>query len=552
MSFDGVFMHHIIDELKQTLIEGRITKIYQLSDFSFLFTIRGKQKHQLLISPSKQNTRMHLTKATYQKPMQPPLFCMILRKHIEGARIDAITQQGNDRIAFFELSSKDELGDFVKKTLIFEAVGKDANLVLTDHNNIIIDCLNHTHPFEDKRTMIPGARYEPLTDTRTNPFDNTKAKDIFQTHVLDSPTSLMHAFEGIGPTLAKIWFNRQERSDFQSLNTIIHDQTFQYSKEKHTIFANTALSHIDGKTVTFDNANTMLDQLFINMEDKNKTEQLYKTLEKNIKQHIKKHTHKIEKLSQSLDKNKHAKDNRIKGDLLLANQHQIKRGSRHIEAFDYEQNKPVMIPLDPTLTVVENANRYFKAYKKQKKSIPHIKQQIIRSKNERTYFTMLEDQIKHADLSDLEEIKLELQQYGYLKQRQKPSKKLSKKAKHLTFTDEDGITILVGKNNTQNAEITHKIAAYNHVWFHVQGFAGSHVVAQTTLDSISETTIRTAAQLAAYYSKMRHSSSVPVDYTEVRHIKKIPGQKPCFVTFTHQKTIYIDPDETFIKTLKHQ
>ncbi len=550
MSFDGVLMHHVIQELHETLRAGRISKIYQLHDFSFLFHIRREKTKHLLISPSPHNTRMHLTKGQYDKPMQPPLFCMFLRKHIEGARIEKITQHNNDRIALFTLNTTNELGDSVNRTLIYEALGKDGNLILVDDSDTILDCLNHTHPLEDRRTMIPGAKYHYPEDDRINPFDREKSKTLLATQRIDAPKALVEHFQGIGPLFATEWYQRRKDDGHETLMAMLEEKNYTMAKGKKIVFANIDLTHYRGEKTTFTSPSELIDHVFTDMMDKNRYNQEYKTLKQFIERQIKKQTRKIENLNKDLNANMQADENRIKGDLILSNQHKIKKGDRSVTLHDYEHQKDVNITLEPTKSPVENANRYFHAYKKQKKSLPHLKRQIVKSKNERTYFNLLESQLAHADLNDLEEIKEELQNYGYLKKRTGKKKQASRKAKPLRFIDDNGVEILVGKNNKQNGELTHKVADYNHVWFHVQSFQGSHVIVKTTWNNLTETTIRTAAHLAAYFSKMRHSSSVAVDYTEIRNIKKIPGQKPCFVTYTKQKTIYIDPDETFIKTLK--
>ncbi len=548
MSFDGTMLSYVTKELSETLEKGRINKIYQLSDFTFLFTIRRQKTHTLLISASRQSARIHLTGADYEKPMQPPMFCMFLRKHLEGARIEAIAQKDNDRIATFTIATTNELGDRVKLYLIFEALGKDANLILTDQDHKVLDCLHHTHPLETARTMIPSATYDYPEDDRVNPFDKDALENRLETTPISDHKDLLGNIQGISPLFAKEYLHRKSIDPRTSLHAMLHEAKFQILESDKLYFSYFDITHIRGARTLLETPSELLDHIFSKREYKERYKQQSKDLRTIITRETKKQQRKVEKLTRQLGKTEDADTLRKMGELLLSYQYSIEKGDRETTVHDYYDNLPITIPLDPEKTPVENANLYFEKFKKQKKSIPHLKRQLIRAKNELSYFRVLESQLDHGDLHDLAEIREELRDYGYVRQTQK-TKKLSKKAKHLRFKDERGVTILVGKNNRQNAEITHKIADYNHVWFHVQNAPGSHVVAKERLKNLTETTIRTAAQLAAYYSKMRDSSSVAVDYTEVRNIKKIPGQKPCFVTYRNQKTIYIDPDPDFIAKL---
>lgn len=550
MSFDGLALKRIIEELKTVLIHGRIDKIYQLEDFSFLFYVRKQKRQQLLISASKHQTRMHLTNDSYEKPMNPPLFCMLLRKHLESAYIIDIEQKDNDRIVTFTLRGTNELGDTAKRYLIFEALGKDANLILTDDQYKILDALNHTHPFDEvQRTMIPSANYIYPEDNRINPFDSEARQAFFKTTTIDNTKALLNHFQGVAPQFAKEFIYRKNKDQNTLMQTMIKENTPQIIEAKKMAFSVYDLTHLQGEKQRYHSPSEMLDKFYTLKDSKEKFQQRNKDLNQLIAKHLKKQTRKIEQLNQDLKKAEKSDIYKTKGNLILANQHHINPGDVNLEAFDYETETAIDITLDRHLTPIENAQTYFKRYKKLKKSKPHIKREIIKAKNERTYFRLLESQLQDTNLSDLEEIREELSQYGYIKP-SKRNKKLSKKANYLLYKDALGMEILVGKNNIQNAQITHKEARPHHVWFHVQGAPGSHVVVKATLDQLKETTIRSAAQLAAYHSKMRYSSSVPVDYTDVKNVKKIPGQKPCFVKYSNQKTIYIDPDETFIKTLK--
>ncbi len=552
MSFDGLTLKRVIEELQTTLIGGRIDKIYQLEDFSFLFYVHKKKRHQLLISASKHQTRTYLSEKRYEKPMNPPLFCRLLRKHLEGAYIKNIEQKANDRIMIITLQGRDSLGDITERLLIFEALGKDANLVLLDQNQVILDALNHTHPFDDvDRTMIPSAKYIYPEDERIDPFDKRAVASFFKQHTPTDVPAVLNQFQGVSPQFAKEFLHRPHQEAFKTFEAMVEENNPQVIEAKKMAFAVYDLTHIKGSKTPFDSVSAMLDYFFSQKDSKELFLQRNKDLTQFINKQLKKQTRKIERLNQDLKKALESETYKDYGNLILAHQHQIKAGDIEAKLFDYQANKEVIIPLDRKLSVVDNAQAYFKRYKKLKKSIPHIKRQIIKAKNERTYFRLLESQLQDVNLSDLEQMREELSAYGYIKPG-KRSQKLSKKAGHIVYIDALGQEILVGKNNLQNAHITHEVAKANDVWFHVQGAPGSHVVVKAPLEELKETTIRTAAQLAAYHSKMRYSSSVPVDYTKIKNVKKIPGQKACFVKYTQQKTIYIDPDEDFVSSLKKQ
>lgn len=552
MSFDGVMLHKIIETSKDNLIGGRISKVYQLEDFTFLFTVRKHKNLQLVISVSKQNTRMHISESSFDKPYNPPMFCMFLRKHLEGARIEAIDQVENDRIVQFKLIKKDELGDLKPMFLYFEAMGKDANLILTDNTNLIMDCLNHTHPFSEQRTMIPSATYVFPQDDRINPYNKKKTDEALKNNTFETTRDLLNTFQGISPVFAKECLHRSQTTNdnlVDGFENLLYANTYTILKGDRMVFASFEIHHKPGDLLPFDSPHKMLDHYFSMRENHQLHQQHFKTLSQLVKKNIAKQNRKIEKLTKQLHVSEDDETYRKKGELLMAYAHLITPGDNTVTLNDFETNAPLAIDLDREKTAIENAQWYFEKFKKAKKSLPYLKREIVRAKNERTYFQMIDDQLSYANLNDLLEIRNELKSHGYIKQGSSP-KKQSKKAKHDTYIDADGVSIHVGKNNIQNAHITHSVAKHYHTWFHVKEAPGSHVVVEASLDALSETTIRTAAQLAAFHSKMRYSSSVAVDYTPVKNIKKIPGHKGYYVTYKNQTTIYIDPDESFIHSIK--
>jgi predicted ribosome quality control (RQC) complex YloA/Tae2 family protein len=554
MSFDGNVVHTLVGELKETIELGRVNKIYQLTDTDLLFFIHTKkQKEKLYISCSPNYTRLHLTKFNYDKPPHPKSFGMFLRKHLDGGVIQNIHQVENDRVIIFDIQKRNELGDRETKHFIVEAMGRHGNMIVTKEDYTILDALKHSMPFDgNQRTIFSGATYAPPKTNQDNPYKS----DIDFIDSIDGLThrAIMNQFMGFSPLGAKELCHRYEQSNqsFKDVfNTFLNTsnpvivQTAQKAQ-----FYKTTLSHLEGDVTPFDSLNDCLDTYYHGRDRIDKLKQSAKYIIDLIKREQKRIANKIEKLSHQLHAAKDREIYRIKGELIQTYMNNINKGDTTLCVTNYYTNEPIDIDIDNRLSPIENAQKYFKKYKKMKKSIPYIKNQITLAQNEQVYFDELNEQINHASLKDIEEIKEELIEKRYMRKKRTQSNR-KRKPQYDRYIDDDGVTLLVGKNNLQNAYITHKVAKYNEVWFHVQNAPGSHVVVQHPFP-LSETTIRTAAQLASYYSKMQKSSSVPVDYTEIRHIKKVPGQMNSFVTYTHQKTIYIDPDETFVLNLKRK
>ena len=555
MSFDGNIVKKVTKELFETLNTGRINKIYQLSKHDLLFVINTKTgKKQLLISNSPSYSRIHLTEMIYEKPDTPPMFCMFLRKHLESGIIKDIFQITNDRVIVFVVQSRNELGDLATKNLIIEVMGRHSNIIVTDDNFKILEAIKHVMPFDNKeRTVFAGARYEYPISHKIDPY-NKIDRDSF----LENPENInekifLNQFIGFSPLVTKEIIFRFEHSKKPIkiiFEEILNENNPQIISSKKDYFYYTDISYIEGESKYFKSVNSMLDRYYYEKDTIDIIKQKSKDLVKLIKNNLSKAKHKIEKLNKDLLKTKKRDTLRIKGELIQANLNNVAKGDTSITCLNYYTNEKIMIDLDEKLSPIKNSAKYFKKYKKQKASIPYINIQIKEALNEIRYFEQLLQQVENSSLKDIEEIKEELVIKKYIKKKIIVKKK-KKKPNYETYFDEDGTEILVGKNNIQNEFITHKIAKHNEIWFHTKDAPGSHVIVKKTFP-LSETTIRTAAQLAAYFSKMKKSSSVPIDYLERRYLKKVPGKINSFVTYTNNKTIYIDPDEDFIINLKRK
>lgn len=554
MSVDGRFIKYLSIELNETLKEGRIQKISQVSNTDFLWMIRANNKnHHLYLSLSTSNARLHLIDKPDEKFDVPGGFCMFLRKHIESGIIQSIKHLNNDRIIEIEIRNINDLGDEVSYKLMIELFGRYANLIVTDSSFKILNAYKHIHPFDQiDRTIINGAHYHIPVDEKIDP-ENLQAIQAFFNQENISYKEIILNIRGISPLLAKAIIKQSYYQNTHYFDAYINLYN-QAIKPTLKLGEKDMFYYIDifqEPKEHFQSLSDLLNHYYFEQTDKEKVKQIHKYLFTFVKKQIKKDRHKLEKLTKDLEK---AKDNdiyRIKGDIIIQDQYKIKQTDYEYTGFSYELNKDITLELDRKIKVIDNAKKYYKQYKKLKSAIGHINKQTYLTKHEINYFTSLKQQIEsNYRLKDLEEIRDELVALKYLSKRRKQSKKKKKARLNYETYIVDDVFIHVGKNNLQNNYLTHQHAKKNDMWFHVQNQTGSHVIVQS--QSLSENLIRTAAQLAAYYSKSKDSSSVAVDYTLIKNIKKIPGELGSFVSYTNQKTIYIDPDKSIIETLNKQ
>ena len=529
MAFDGLFTSKMVEELK-LLEQGRINKIYQSSKYDYIFTIRANyQNYNLLISSNPEASRIQITKKSYENMQTPPMFCMLLRKHLDGGIIKSINQYKTDRVITISIDSVNELGFMSTKYLIVEVMGRHSNIILTDNDFKIIDSIKRISPFENiNRTIIPTSIYQYPSDNKLNTLE------------LDSYNkSNLSNYQG----LSKLVINHLNNSN-SSLESIINSYNPCIIESNKKIFYFTDLSYYIGNRIHFKTLSDLLDYFYYDECLKERIKQQTSNINGFIKKEIEKYENKINKLTLELNNAHECEIFKIKGELIMANLYKIKSGSTKINVLNYYDNTYIDISLDPLLDPVKNSNRYYTKYRKMKNSIVHLEEQIKIATDELEYFYLLKSQLEISSINDALEIKDELILNGYLKEDKKKQKK--KKVSILTYKIDDNY-IYVGKNNIQNDYLTNKFANPNDLWFHVKDAPGSHVVLR---GEVCEKTIRACAMVASFYSKYRNSSSVAVDYTLVKNVKKIPGMKNCFVRIYNQKTIYIDPSEEFINTLQ--
>lgn len=543
MAYDGIMMHQVKKSLIDTIQSGRINKIYQISKYELLFQVRANRKnYQLLISSHPMYARVQLTSLTYPTPESPNPLTMLFRKLLEGGYIKEIEQIDLDRILKITFACHNELGDAIEYTLYIEIMGKHSNIILVGQNNKIIDCIKHISPsMNTERFLQPGALYQlPPMVQKLNPFTSDFVED----------NQLTKIYQGMAPILSKeILYRIDQGEDFKEImNQIANSQDLYITKvNDKEYFHVIELTHLQGATIKYPLFDG-LDLHFNEIDQKERIKQQTSNLLKFIQNEYQKNTTKLKKLKATLEDSENSDDYRIKGDLLYASLHLMQKGMTSVEVDNYYDNTKMKITLDPKLDPKANAQKYYQKYQKAKNSIDILHQQIELTEKEIDYFDSLITAMAQASYYDALEIKEELENEGYLKKKKQRNtirkKRIPQFKKYLT---KDSIEIDIGKNNLQNDYLTFKYAHRYDMWFHAKDMPGSHVIVKA--QDLDEYTIRLAAKIAAYYSKGKNSSSVPVNYTFVKTLKKPAGSKPGKVILDNYKTIYIDPDEEFLKEL---
>lgn len=535
MAFDGLFTKSMVAELDTNLTGGRINKIYQPSKNEVLISVRANGKnHRLLLCAHSSYARVQITSEQIDTPNEPPMFCMLLRKHLEGFTIESITQPNLERIVIINVKGRNEIGDLTYKQLIIEIMGKHSNIILVDSTRgKILDCIKHVPAaMNSVRTLLPGCEYVyPPKQDKLNPFEEVADCGEF------SPKWLVDTYAGVSPYFAKRLVSVEEFNQYIA-KLAAGDITPSLIREDRESFY---LWSFEALATTFKSLGELLDRYYFGKAERDRVKQQTHDLERHLQNEKDKNEKKLVKLQASLDDTERADDFKKKGELLTANLYALKKGMNKAQVVDYydENQGEITITLDPRKTPNENAQSYFTKYQKAKKSILHLEGQIEITNQEIEYLENVIHQLEAATPSDIQEIREELVSEKYLKAKFTKKKKATAKPTLERYVATDGTEILVGKNNIQNEYLTMKLASRFHTWLHTKDIPGSHVVILS--DSPSNETILEAAILSAYFSKARESNQVPVDYTLIKHVKKPSGAKPGFVNYFHQKTVYASP-----------
>ena len=549
MSFDGFFLHHMVEELRSELVNGRIQKINQPFEQELVLQIRSNRKsHRLLLSAHPVFGRIQLTESTFENPAQPSTFIMVLRKYLQGAVIESIEQIENDRIVEITVSNKNEIGDHIQATLIIEIMGKHSNILLVDKSSHkILEVIKHIGFSQNSyRTLLPGATYiAPPSTEALNPFmvKDEKLFEILQTQELTAK-NLQNLFQGLGRDTA----TELER---QLLNDKLATFRNFFGQETNPCLTDKSFSCVPFSSKTaenFDSLSQLLDIYYKDKAERDRVKQQASELIRRVENELQKNRQKLKKQEKELLATENAEEFRQKGELLTTFLHQVPNDQDQVILDNYYTNQPITIALDKALTPNQNAQRYFKRYQKLKEAVKYLTDLIEETKATILYLESVETVLNQAGLDEIAEIREELIQTGFIRRRQR--EKIQKRQKPEQYLASDGKTIIfVGRNNLQNEELTFKTARKEELWFHAKDIPGSHVVISGNLNPTDE--VKTdAAELAAYYSKGRLSNLVQVDMIEVKKLNKPTGGKPGFVTYTGQKTLRVTPDPEKIQSMK--
>lgn len=548
MSFDGFFLHHMTKELQDQLLFGRIQKVNQPFERELVLGIRSNRKnYKLLLSAHPVFGRLQLTESDFENPKFPNTYTMLMRKYLQGATIESIEQVENDRVLEITVSNKNEIGDHIKVTLVIEIMGKHSNIILIDKNESkIIESIKHVGFSQNTyRTILPGSTYiAPPKSTAFNPFTiaDDKLFEVLQTNEL-TPKNLQTLFQGLGRDTATA-LSQQLTSD-----RLKQFRSFFSSPLKPSLTPN-SFSAIDfGDSIqAFSDLSTLLDYFYQEKAERDRVLQQASDLIHRVTSELDKNKKKLHKQEQELNDTETAELFRQKGELLTTYLSLVPNNKDSVELDNYYTGEKLMITLDKALTPNQNAQRYFKKYQKLKEAVKHLTYLIDDTKQTITYLESVETALNQANLSEIDDIRQELIETGFIRRR--AHDKRQKRQKPEQYLASDGKTlILVGKNNLQNEEISFKLAKKGELWFHAKDLPGSHVLIKDNLNPSDE--VKTdAAELAAYYSKARLSNLVQVDMIEAKKLNKPSGAKPGFVTYTGQKTLRVTPTEDKIKSMK--
>ena len=575
MALDAVAVKALVAEL-QCLVGGRVDKVHQPERDEIAIGVRTYDaSYKLLISASPAHPRIHLSTHSKSNPKTAPLFCMLLRKHLASGRISAITQVGFERIVKVTIESYDELGDYTEKSLYVEIMGRHSNVILVNNEGRIIDSIKRIdESMSSVREILPGGVYElpPIqSKTALAEWETENDLEFLGTQKVDK--AIISQIAGISPLTAReIVYNvfgttdvlsdavntnryamlkleinklksRTENNDFEPC--MIEDT----QTGKLVEFSAIPIEQYEtlAKIVKYESMSELVDEFYYKRDVAERMRQKTADLIKLLNNHAERIAKKMSILRATLSDAEKMDTYREYGDLITANIYRIQEGHKSVEVENYfdENLGTVKITLDPSLSPSQNAQKYYKKYNKSKTALKEAQKQLEQSAEELEYIESTLAMVETADrLEDISVIRRELANEGYIKRSTNAQKKQkAEQSKPMHFVSSDGFDIYVGRNNTQNDYLTLKLANSSDLWFHTKDIHGSHTVIKLGLDKdVPKQTILEAASLAAYYSKARDSSQVPVDYTTIKNVRKPNGAKPGMVIYEHYNTVYIKPE----------
>ncbi len=580
MALDGAVIRAIKYELSNKITDGKIDKVYQPERDEIVISIRKYGEHyKLLLCANPSFPRVHLTNVSKDNPNTPPLFCMLLRKHLCGGKIIRVNQMEMERVIFIDVESYDELGDLSVKTLICEIMGKHSNIILIDANKKIIDSIFHIDfTISSVRQVIPGLIYEnPPSQDKKNPLDigyNEFLSDI-KSISGDYVKKIMTSYMGISPVFAReVLYSAFKNVDIvpdDENDKKVADAFFEIiSKINKNEFTNVVISDTQSKKMLefasydinqyenmaqkeeYDSISEAIENFYIKKTTKESVKQKTNDILKVVTNNIARCQKKLQLQGEILQKCKKRHLHKVKGDLITANIYRIEKGAKSVVLENYyDENKPIEIALKENLTPSQNAQAYYKKYNKDKiAEVETVKQKEI-NETELDYLESVLQFLSNVETKEeIAQIKEELTEEGYLKKSNIKGRNKNSVSKPMEFVSSDGFEIIVGKNNKQNDYVTLKLARSTDIWLHTKTIHGSHAIIKTQGEEATDTAVNEAAIIAAYYSKGRNSSNVAVDYTLVKNVKKPSGAKPGMVIYVNNKTAYVTPDEEVVDKLK--
>ena len=558
MALDGIFLHHLKNEVAAFAVGARIDKIYQPSKEELVFTLRSREGSKKLLLSCRANTAgMYFTEYPPENPAKPPMLCMLLRKRLCGGKILAVEQQGLDRIVKITVRSSDELGDEVVLTLVAEIMGRYSNIILLDEDECIIDALRRVDENSSRvRSVLPGLKYvAPPAQDKLNILkdDVSEIKKRIEASGKSPSNAFQSAVMGVSPIVCREYENGVSVEEIKNFaehpcpNVIITQAPFDFCFMPITQYGSLATQK------NFDTFSETLDFFYYEKVRADRIRQrsgkLFKTLANLKERAVRKALNRSKELEDCRDKDKY----KVYGDLIVANQYALKKGSVYYELQNfYDNNKVVRVPADPALSPMQNAQKYYKEYRKKQTAESRLADFIKSAKEEADYIDSVTDALSRAQTdAEITEIKNELVQTGFLKHKAAKNQKNQKLLKPMEYESSEGFKIFVGRNNIMNDKLTLKTAKNYDLWFHVKDGAGAHVVVQSENGrKFTDKLIREAAMLAAQNSKAAASSNVAVDYTIIKNVKKPGGAKPGMVIYDNYNTEYVTPNFEELERIK--
>ena len=584
MPIDAVFLGSLCAELQGKLLSCRVDKVQQPERDTIILQMRGPAGGgKLLLTASPNHPRIQLTNLSFENPAQPPMFCMLLRKHLTGGRLVSISQPPMERLAELTFDCIDEMGTPCQKKLILEIMGRNSNLILTGADGRILDCLRRVDfEMSEQRQVLPGLYYHlPPTQGKRNPFqtpeDDLRALLLSQKTQKMADAFLLETFGGLSPLLCREIAFRVFGSVDSDVSSLSEEEKTQaaarlsaalqalYTNKKTPVillrddqpwdFTCTEITQYEG-LVTLEpqpSFSALLDTFYAKRDSLERTRQKTQAIRKTLTNLHSRTARKLQNQKKELEATFDREHLRRLGDIVTANLHAISRGQARLTAVDFydPEMKQIDIPLNPAISPQQNAAKFYKDYQKAKTAEKVLTEQIAKGETELQYLSSVLDELSRAESErDIQEIRQELTEGGYLRETGQKKKMKLPASRPMVFRSSDGFEILVGRNNRQNDLLTCKMAQKQDIWLHTQKIHGSHVIIACAPETPPDRTVTEAMQLAAYFSQAREGQNVPVDYTRVKNVKKPAGAKPGMVIYDHYATAVVTPDASLIEKLK--